>query len=189
MRRHAGRVVALAAAVALSAGCAHYSLVEPQPRTVADRYVVEPQIRWSAATDGKWEVWTVDGPGLQAVQFLNGLEDGEPLFSRTEEQKRLRFKASMTPGEIAELLADALAASGAQKVAVAGVRPHRFGTADGFRCELTFLNSAGLEKQAIAAGAVVDARLYLIVYGGARLHYFAKHREHAERIIQSVRMK
>jgi len=52
--RRAGLV--LAALGVLVAGCARYTLVEPTPRTIGDLYTVEPQTRWSALTDGKWEV-------------------------------------------------------------------------------------------------------------------------------------
>ncbi len=52
MRRATGAALIVAALIA--AGCVRYSLVEPRTRTIADRYTVEPQIAWSAETDGPW---------------------------------------------------------------------------------------------------------------------------------------
>ncbi|MEX2223229.1 MAG: hypothetical protein WEG40_15670 [Candidatus Rokuibacteriota bacterium] len=179
----------LAVLAGLLAGCARYTLVEPKARTIADLYTVEPQTRWSALTDGKWEVWTVDGAGLEAIQFLKGLEDGEPLFRTSDAQKRMKFRKPMAPSELAELLADGLSSIGVQNIAVTNLRPQKFGSADGFRCDLTFLTKNGLEKQGMAAGGTMNGRLYLVLYTGTKLHYYEAHRAHAEQIIQSIRMK
>lgn len=189
MTRGFRAALVLTVVAALLAGCARYTLVEPKPRTIADLYTVEPQTRWSAATDSKWEVWTVDGPGLEAIQFLTGLDDGEPLFRAADAQKRMTFRKTMSPSELAELLVDGLTSTGAQNIRVTNLRPQKFGTADGFRCELAFMTKNGLEKQGMAAGATIKDRLYLVLYTGAKLHYYEAHRNDAEKIIQSIRMK
>ncbi len=181
-------VLVLLAALAV-AGCARYTLLEPRPTTLADLYEVDPQIAWSATSHGKWEIWTVDGPNLEALQFLKGLADGEPLFAAQGGEKRARFDKTMSPNEIVEFIVDSLAATGAQKVQATGLRPAKFGNADGFRFELSYQTQSGLSKKAIAAGAVVKEHLYLIVYSGLAQHYFPKHRDHAEAVIRSVRMK
>jgi len=189
MTRTTRSVLWLALAILLLGSCARYTLVEPKPRTIADLYTVDPQTQWSATTFGKWEIWTVDGSGLEAVQFLTGLNDGQPLFQTADAQKRMKFQKSMSPSELAELLADGLTSVGAQNVTITNLRPYRFGAADGFRCELSFLNSYGLEKQGLAAGAAVNGRLYLVLYTGAKVHYYDAHRGEVERIIESIRMR
>ena len=192
MSRATRFALVLVAFAGLLAGCAHYTLVEPRPRTVGDLYTVDPQIRWSASTNGKVEMWTVDGSGLESVQFLNGLADGEALIqaaAAANSPKRMTFRKTMTPSELAELLADTLTSAGAQHVAVTSLGPHQFGSASGFRCELAFTSKGGLAKQGLAAGAIINDRLYLVLYTGAKLHYYEAHRADAEKIIQSVRMK
>jgi hypothetical protein len=189
MTRGIRAALVLTVVAVLLAGCARYTLVEPRPRTIADLYTVEPQTRWNALTDGKWEVWTIDGAGLEAIQFLTGLDDGEPLFRAVDVQKRMKFRKTMSRSELAELLADGLTSIGVQNITVTNLRPQKFGAADGFRCELTFVTKNGLEKQGMAAGGTVNGRLYLVLYTGAKLHYYEAHRGEAERIIQSIRMK
>lgn len=194
MTRAVRAALVLTAFAGLLAGCAHYTLLEPRPRAVADLYTVDPQIRWSASTNGKTEIWTVDGSGLEAVQFLNGVADGEPLIQATagsaaSSQKRMTFRKTMTPSELVELLVDELTSKGAQHVTVTDLRPHQFGSAPGFRCELAFTSKGGLAKQGLAAGAIIKDRLYLVLYTGAKLHYYEAHRDDAEKIIQSIRMK
>ena len=153
------RIAALVVFAAAVAGCATYSLVGPQRMTIAGLYTVEPQIAWSAATGGQWEIWTVDGPSLQSVQFLKGLEDGEALFRGKDEEKRPKFRKTMTASEIMELVVDSVSVVGGQKVNALNLRPEKFGAAQGFRFEMAYLAQTGLEKRATVAGAVVKDRL------------------------------
>jgi hypothetical protein len=44
------------------------------------------------------------------------------------------------------------------------------------------------QRQGLVVGAVVEERLQLIMYTGVKTHYFPKHKEHVERIIQSISM-
>jgi len=192
MTRGVRSALMLTAVAGLLAGCARYTLVDRGPHTVAGLYTVDPQIRWSASTNGKVEMWTVDGSGLESIQFLNGLADGEVLIqaaAAANSPKRMTFRKTMTPSELAELLADALTSAGAQHVTVTNLGPHQFGSAPGFRCELAFTNKGGLAKQGLAAGAIINDRLYVVLYTGAKLHYYEAYRADVEKMIQSIRMK
>jgi hypothetical protein len=172
----------------LVAGCAMgYTLVEPRRTAVGDVYTVEPQIPWSAAKAGKRELWTVDGPGLQAIRFVNGLVDGEALFEGGGKEKRPTFRKTMAATELREFVVDSLAQAGLEKIETTGLRPEPFGGAQGFRFDMSFVLRQGLEGQGTVAGAVLKEKLYLIIYSGARAHYYPKHKEHVERIIQSIR--
>jgi hypothetical protein len=187
--RHAARAAAAAAALAVGlGGCAAYTLVEPRRVRIAETYSVEPQIAWSAVASGKIEAWTVDGFFLQAVRFYRGIEDGEPLVpGGPDEPRRPRFRAAMAPTEIVELFVDTF--SRAARIEVRDLRPAPFGTAPGFRFEGSWVTARGLEREITAAGAVLHGRLHLIVYEGAALHHFGKHRDDVERLIRSVRLE
>jgi hypothetical protein len=54
---------------------------------------------------------------------------------------------------------------------------------------MNFVTRQGLEGQGSVVGGVVKEKLYLIIYSGARAHYYPKHKDHVERIIQSIRMQ
>ena len=89
-------------------GCAHYSLVPPERRSVGEFYSVETRVSWSRAEEGGIEVWTVDGPILQCLRFLT-LKDGEALIPSTKKDAKLpRFRSYMTPSEIMEFFAASL---------------------------------------------------------------------------------
>lgn len=183
-----GAVSALAL-VLLLAGCATYSLIEPKRTAIGDLYTVEPLIRWSATRMGRAEIWTVDGPSLQAIRFVKGLRDGDPLFESRTPAQRPQFKKDMTASDIMEFVVDSLSAQGGQKVATRNLRPVLFGNHSGFRFEVSFVSREGLDEEALVAGAVTQERLYLIIYSGARAYYFPKHKDHVEQIIESIRMQ
>ena len=179
------------AMVAMLTGCATYTLVEPHRTEICGLYTVEPQISWSEATSGKTRLWTVDGPALQELRFVNGIDGGEAPFvvEGQDEARSPRFRKGMTFVEIQELVVDGLAVIGAQKLETKNLRSVQFGNHDGFRFEFEYVTKQGLEMSGVMVGSVVEEQLYLIAYSGARAHYFAKHREHVEKIIASIRMK
>ena len=197
MRLIAFLLVLLAGAV----GCALYTVVEPSRTRIGDSFSVEPQIRWtSIRQSGSSDLWTVDGPALESLRLVKDVADGQTLLGTaistpgpggrtTPEDKQPRFRASMTPSEIMELVVDTWTLVGASKIQATGLRPAKFGSADGFRFELAFVWPDGVEARAIVAGAVVKSRLQLIVYSGTRLHYFDKYRPAIDRLFESVRVQ
>jgi hypothetical protein len=92
-----------------------------------------------------------------------------------------------SPGRLGSVLAVALLTGCAHTAA--HVRPALTPSETRFGFELKFVTKGGLDKQAMAAGGIVKDRLYLILYSGAAVHYYAKYRDDAERIIRSVRLK
>ncbi|MEE8187602.1 MAG: hypothetical protein V3T80_00195 [Kiloniellales bacterium] len=188
MKRHLLIAVLL---LALSA-CAQYSLVEAKKQEIGGAYTVEAQIAWNKSSEGKLEIWTVDGPSLNAVRFFKGLGDGDALFKiprKTKEEAKLpTYRSGMTPNDVMDLVADSVARIGANDVQTRNLRPIDFGGNPGFRFEVTFYSSDGLELDGLVAGAIVEEKLHMIMYTGARLHYFPKYKEDVERLIGSVEM-
>ncbi|MGH7407464.1 MAG: hypothetical protein ACREKF_05580, partial [Candidatus Methylomirabilales bacterium] len=129
----------------------------------------------------------VDGPGLQAIRFVNGLAEGEALFDGGGKEKRPTFRKTMAATEFMEFVVDSLALAGLEKIQPTGLRPESFGGPQGFRFDMSFVTRQGLEGQGTVVGAVLKEKLYLIIYSGARAHYYPKYKEHVERIIQSIR--
>ncbi len=188
MRQPIVRLAVLVAAAVLIAACAQYSLVKPQTVSIGGAYTVEPQISWNKATKGKAEIWTVDGPLLQELRFIKGLEDGDKLFRLEGKKKMPTFDSDMTPLEIKELFEGSLARAEVGQVQTMNLRPVKFGTAGGFRFEFTYVTKDGLEIEGFVVGTVKDKKLYLIMYTGTRLYYYRKHKDDAERLVKSIRM-
>ena len=180
--------IILILAVAITA-CTPIGLIEPQKRTIAKLYTVQPQISWSLVTKGgKTEVWTVDGPALQQIRFVKGIPDGERLFKVRNGDRLPAYKDPMNAHEIMEFIVDSLTAIGMIRVHATGLRPASFGSEPGFRFDLTFRSRGGLEMEGFVLGMVMQERLHLILYWGASRHYYPKHRDDVEQIIDSIEM-
>jgi hypothetical protein len=173
----------------LLSGCAAWTLVEGERRSVAGHYTVAPQISWSRLRQGNVEVWTVDGPALQAIRFFDGLADGDELFPSPAAEKLPAYSSSMTPTEIEEFVVHSAQRAGAARVDASNLRPWRFGGRDGFRFDLAFVDAGGLEMNGLVAGVVDGGKLYLIVYSGARAHYYPKYVQQVERVLGSIEIK
>ncbi len=184
----APRLVILTGLLAGLVACATITPVGTERRTIAGGYSVAPQVKWSRFPTGEFETWTIDGVFLEFVRFSRAVADGEPLFagSGPNRDKFPIFHARMSANEVMELVVDSLTAEGWGNVSPESLEPFRFGSALGFRFELGLVARGGLEYDGLAAGVIKGDQLYLILYVGAREHYFAKHRGTVERLLASI---
>ena len=180
------RFFAIFAMLAVLGGCAAYSLVDAKRQTIGGAYSVQPGIQWSKVTLDNVEVWTVDGPNLEMIRFVRGLEDGDRMFTAPDDVKLPAYNPAMKANEVMEFVVDSFARSGASNVEGTALRPTQFGAASGFRFDLSFTSGDGLWFDGMAVGATIDDKLHLIVYTGARQHYFPKYRDEVERMIGTI---
>jgi hypothetical protein len=182
-------VVVLAVAV-LAAACARFGVVGPGRVEIAGAYTVDTPIAWNKSSEGKSELWTVDGFQLQKLTFVNGLEDGDPLFgSKGDNAGNIpRYDTAMTPLEIKELIEAGLRVSGAHQLETYDFRSEMFGSLPGFRFDFSYTLESGLENEGTVIGANKDGMLYLIIYTGTRFYYYGKHKRDVERLIDSIRI-
>lgn len=174
-------------AVLLVGACNKYSMVESSRQTIGDAYSVEPVIGWSEESAGTAELWTVDGPELDAVRLYAALGRGDALFTTKSDADMPGYDPDMQAPDIADLVVDSIARLGAGEVDATNLRPARFGALDGFRFEVSFYTDDGLRVAGMALGAKgADGKLHLILFTGAELYYFPKYRDQVERIFQSV---
>ncbi len=199
MKHRVGWIAIAAVAAILISACSHYSLVEPKPRSIDKQLgTVDPQIPWSRFARGKIEVWTVDGPTLQAVRVYKGLQDGETLLPLRGDDKQLPvYRRDMRATEVMEFFVDSLIAAEqlgwrepnltSGRFAAENLRPFDFNGQRGFRFEIRFTASNGLEYDGFVVGTRIEEKLYLISYSGTRQYYFPKYKQAAEKLIASIR--
>src|SRR5262245_11992667 len=182
------RLLAILLAVAALAACTTYGSVGLENRKIAGVYSVSPQIQWNRYTDGDLEVWTVDGPLLNALQFTSALGDGDALYDIAGREEMPRFRSNMSESEVMEFVVDSLAAAGAQKVEETGLAPASFGQRPGFRFDLAYQSGDGLDKLGSVLGMLKDGKLYLIIYTGAAQHYYPKYKAAVEALFASIQI-
>lgn len=189
VRATLGGVVGVALVVA---ACSNYTAIEPgERRGIADAYSVAPQKLWSRSNRARLETWTIDGQGLNSLNFWADLADGEALLPDrdVEDADVPVFRNDMRAQDVAQMVAATLQATYEGEARVVRLSAADFGRLDGFRFGVRYTARNGLEMRAVGKGATTpDGRLHLILYSGAMPHHFEAHRPAVEAMFESVRL-
>jgi hypothetical protein len=187
------RLLPLAAAVSLSlSACTSlggggfgspYSLVRPGKviRVGNDALTVVAPRAWnrtdrSVFTDVRWvEDWTLNGPYLDGISFVTGLPDDKRLVreERRADRQVPKFRRDMTAPEIASLVETLFRVRGGTvDFRTLALAPRPFLGSPGFQFDFEHLDSDELWRKGRAVGAVVDGKLYMMIFDAARSHYY-----------------
>jgi hypothetical protein len=178
-------------------GLGRYSLVQPRPDTVArGAMVVTPGLAWNKAPRGphdidKEENWTLNGPILDGITFIGGLENNKRIVrqGRKADRKVPNFRSDMAPQEIAAMIESFYRIrAGSTRFEMAGLQPRNFLGHSGFQFDYRHLGGDEVERQGRAVGAIIDGRFYLALFDAARMHYFPAGLPEFERIVESARL-
>ncbi|CAA9521928.1 MAG: hypothetical protein AVDCRST_MAG39-2817 [uncultured Sphingomonadaceae bacterium] len=202
------KLVAALAAALLAGGCAGgvdplglsggFRLVQEEPRDVArSAMVVAPDIRWNRFPRTRNDInreenWTLNGPLLDGVSFLGGVENGRNIVRqrRKEDRQVPRFRSDMQPQEIASLIESFYRVrGGSTEFAMTNLEPRLFLGRTGFQFDYDHLTGDEVRRRGRAVGAVVDGRLYMILWDAARSHYYGAGLPHYERLVTSARLR
>jgi hypothetical protein len=204
------RMLAPLAALALTAGCAggglggggnllhYYRLVEPGSEAVArDTMVVTPTIRWNKAPRGpndiqREENWTLNGPLLDGLTFVGGLENNKRIVQqrRKADRKVPNFHSDMSPQDIAAMIETFYRIrAGSTEFNMTGLQPRTFLAHPGFQFDYEHLGGDEVWRRGRAVGAIIQGRFYLALFDAARMHYWGAGLPEFERIVESARLK
>lgn len=191
-------VLLLTAGVAACGG--RYSLVEPEKAiTIKRSFTVEPGQAWNRINlqtslfySHPIDVWTADGDQLNMLLFFAGIANGQTLLPPPREGKKakklLAFRSDMTANEVKDVVEATLAhLMDSSIVETRNLRPAKFGGHGGYRFDFSLVGEDEVDRQGFAAGAVVDGKLYCMVFMGTRLYHYGLRLPDAERIFKSVK--
>ena len=164
-------------------GGGYYSLVRVGSRQVGDGSMTVTAPRpWNRTRklflfdDVRWvEDWTLNGPLLDGMSFVAGLPSGKYLIrqSRREDRQVPKFRSDMSAPEITAMLESLYRVrGGAVDFRTTSLKPRAFLGTNGFQFDFEHLDSDELWRRGRAVGAVVNGRLYLILFDATRSHYF-----------------
>ncbi|HZG07557.1 MAG TPA: hypothetical protein VEZ70_01095 [Allosphingosinicella sp.] len=202
--RSTGRIGILGALLLLPA-CAggggnlfnRYTLVEPRAEQVArGSMTVMPSMRWNKAPRGPHDIdreenWTLNGPLLDGLTFIGGLEDGKRIVQqrRKADQKVPNFSAAMSPQDIASMIESFYRIrAGSTRFDVTRLQPRQFLGQPGFQFDYEHLGGDEVERRGRAVGAIIGGRFYLALFDATRMHYFPAGLPEFERIVESARL-
>lgn len=179
--------------VLLLHGCIAFTAVVPGDIPVSGM-VVQTSDTWNQAPreltrlsrpDAK--TWTRDGTLLDRLLIIPAVPGGEPIFHQFSQSQALPvFQSDMLPNEIEELVESSIVklfGEGAASVTTSALRPHEFGAHRGIMFDLSLSLSDGPDYRGITSAAVVDGKLYLIIFLAAEPYYYEKHIDEVMRIM------
>jgi hypothetical protein len=138
------------------------------------------------------EDWTLNGPLLDGITFITGLKSGRFMVRqrRTTDQQVPKFRADMTPPEIAAMLESLYRVrGGAVDFRTISIQPRQFLGTNGFQFDYEHLDSDELWRKGRVVGAVIGGQLYLAMYDAARSHYYDAALPDFEAIVASARLR
>lgn len=202
--------IALSAAVLALSGCSSlgggefgysgYSLVRARSVEVGNgSMAVTPPRPWNRVSSRMVlddiravEDWTLNGPYLDSLSFVTGLEGGKYIIrqSRRAAQQVPKFRSDMTAPEIAAMLESFYRVkAGTIDFRTTSLKPRMLMGYNGFQWDFDHLDTDEVWRRGRAVGAVIGGRLYLILLDGARMHYFDNAAPDFEVVVNSARLK
>jgi len=178
-------------------GYGGYTIVRVKEVRVGDDSIaVSPPREWNRISASLFqdiadiEDWTQNGPYLDGISFVTGLKDGKALVrQRSRDDRQVpKFRSNMTPPEIAAMVESLFRVrGGAVDFTTTSLAPRRFLGANGFQYDFEHLDGDEVRRRGRAVGAVIDGKLYLILFDAARSHYYNALLPDFEAIVNSAR--
>lgn len=179
-------------------GMGRYSLVRvAETRVGDDSMAVTPPREWNKISSSLFvdihavEDWTQNGPYLDGISFVTGLKDGKALvYQRSRDNRQVpKFRSNMTPLEITAMIESLFRVrAGAVDFKTVALSPRTFMGYNGFQYDYEHLDSDEVRRKGRAVGAVIDGRLYLILFDAARSHYYGALLPDFEAVVNSARL-
>jgi hypothetical protein len=161
------------------------TVTPPRPWNKQRRFFFFDSVRWV-------EDWTLNGPYLDGITFVSALPSGAYLIRqrKSDERQVPKFRSDMTAPEIAAMLETAFRVrGGAIQFNTVGLTPRQFMGYPGFQFDFEHLDSDELWRKGRAVGAVVDGRLYLILFDATRSHYYGNALPDFEAMANNARIR
>lgn len=201
-------LILLTSAISLSAcasgvgggsfGYSGYSLVRvKEVRVGNDSMAVTPPREWNKIAGSLFvdihavEDWTQNGPYLDGISFVTGLKDGKALvYQRRREDRQVpKFRSNMTPPEIAAMIESLFRVrGGAVDFRTVSMTPRPFLGTNGFQFDYEHLDGDEVRRKGRAVAAVINGRLYMILFDAARSHYYTALLPDFEAMVNSARL-
>ena len=137
------------------------------------------------------EDWTLNGRYSTGSASSPGSRAGSTLVRqrRRDDRQVPKFRADMTASEIAAMLESLFRVRGGTvEFPDAGADPAHIPWPAGFQYDFEHLDGDEVWRRGRAVGAVIDGRLYLILYDAARSHYYDAALGDFEAIVASARL-
>jgi hypothetical protein len=174
-------------------GCGGVDLVSPgKSADLGDGVTVMPTTAWARVHWGlgRDPLLTIDGIGLGELHYYTGVQPGSPIFavSGVSNKEVGAYDPNMLPNDVMELLVANLTKAGNQNVRASNLSPAKFGSANGFRFDLAFVTSAGLNMRGETLISQRGGKLDLLLYIAPEEYYFAHRQPDVEQLFSTIQV-
>jgi hypothetical protein len=138
------------------------------------------------------EDWTLNGPYLDGVTFVSGLPDDRRIIrqERRADRQVPKFRSNMTAPEVASLLETLYRVEGGTvDWRTLALVPRPFMGYPGFQLDFEHLDGDELWRKGRAVGAIINGRLYLMLFDAARSHYYPAALPDFEAMVASAQLR
>jgi hypothetical protein len=138
------------------------------------------------------EDWTLNGPYLDGVTFVSGLPDDRRIIrqERRADRQVPKFRSNMTAPEVASLLETLYRVEGGTvDWRTLALTPRPFLGYPGFQYDFEHLDGDELWRKGRAVGAIINGRLYLMLFDAARSHYYPAALPDFEAMVASAQLR
>jgi hypothetical protein len=138
------------------------------------------------------EDWTLNGPYLDGVTFVSGLPDDRRIIrqERRADRQVPKFRSNMTAPEVASLLETLYRVEGGTvDWRTLALTPRPFLGQPGFQYDFEHLDSDELWRKGRAVGAIINGRLYMMLFDAARSHYYPAALPDFEAMVASAQLR
>lgn len=156
---------------------------------------VTPDKEWnrlSARPGRNSETWTLDGDGLNGVNFYGGIESGRTLFREVSRKTKPlpHFSTTMLLTDIPELFENSYRiALNTTLFEVGGIEPMTFMGQPGIRFTYSFKRQQeNVSRRGEATAAIIGKRLFLISFEAPSIYYFDRDIASYRSIVASASM-
>ena len=159
-------------------------------------FTVKPQTewnRWSRRPSKNGEIWTKDGLGLNMLQFMGKVGEGETLFKDRKKKDRPmpKVQSGMLVTDLAELFEASFSIEyDVTQFDVTSLEPAKLGGQDAIQMTYEYaLPNDALTRVGEARIAFHNGDVYVVNYTAPELHYFGASIEEARTIMDGLQLR
>jgi len=182
--------LALLLTIGLAACATGNTLQRAGASTVFDMQL-DSQLDWARIKAKRQEAWTIDGTALNLLKIYSGVKPNEHVFMARKEKTSKPdgpwFRPGMRPDELQNLILDGIREEGSVNVSASGLRPHKFGDADGVRFDIALASTGGLNYQGTVAVVERNGLLTSLIWSAPAEHYHGRDVAAVNHMLDSMR--
>ena len=159
------------------------------------RMTLKPGSNWKrlyALNDTRWdEVWTWNGPQIDRMAWVGGLQDGKALIlqEQTADQQAPVFRADMTAQDLTSMLEVSYRLKGVTVFNTESVEPVDFLGGPGVMLRYNYASGIVFPKRGSCVMRVVNQKLYAMKLEGLANQTFDAVADQFDQLVASARLR